>query len=564
MEKIWKVKPANLKLQKEFSRALDISPLCAQILINRGMASIKEARVFLDSDLTDLHDPFLLEGMKKAVARIKKAIGRGEKIMVWGDYDIDGITGTCLLVSVLKKMGADVSYYLPNRLEEGYGLNKEGAKAARKKGVGLLITVDCGMSADAEISYLKNLGIDAIITDHHQPRTDFLPKAFSIINPLQKGCSYPYKYLAGVGVAAKLASALRTERDILDEHLDLITLGTIGDIVPLTGENRVLVKQGLINLRKTTNLGLLALMEIAGIGNREINARDIGYILGPRINASGRLGNPEDSLRLLLAQTELEACTLAQKLNKDNRARQRIESLTLQEAIEQVETQINFKEHNIIVLAAPHWHLGVIGIVASRLVERYLRPTIMMSIKDGFGRGSGRSIGNFHLLEAVTRCKDLLHEYGGHSRACGIKLREDNFAKFMETINRVAEEMLMPEDLIPTLEIDLQTPLANLDRHLIEQLSVLSPFGTDNPQPIFVSYGLELKSNTSIVARNHLKFWVTDEQLTCEAIGYNKAGAFPRLLKGQRIDLVYSPSINNWQGNSSIQLKIEDLRINSA
>lgn len=562
MEKIWKIKQPNLDLQKEISQALDISEILAQLLINRGVRSAEEAKGFLDCDLANLHNPFLLKGMKKAVQRIRKAKATGEKVMVWGDYDIDGITSVTLLMSVLKEMGVHVLHYLPNRLEEGYGLNEKGAKEAKKKKVGLLITVDCGISAHQTINYLKKIGIDTIVTDHHQPGEGSLPAAVAIIDPLQKGCSYPYKYLAGVGLAFKLACALSgNQKDVLDRYLDIVALGTVGDIAPLTGENRILVKQGLVNLGKTEKLGLVALIKVSGLANREINARHIGYILGPRINASGRLGSPEDSLRLLLATTEDEAYNLAQKLSKGNRTRQRIESQTLQEAIEQVESRINFKEHSIIVLGAPHWHQGVIGIVASRLVERYLRPTIMISLKDDFGQGSGRSIGNFHLLEAVTKCKDLLEEYGGHRRACGVKLKKDRFSEFSRTINQVASEMLVPEDLIPTLEIDAQIPLFNLNTGLIEQLDVLSPFGADNPKPLICSSKLKIKSKTSIVAGRHIKFWVTDGRLTCEAIGYNKVGVFPQLLAGQTVDLAYSPSINNWQGNFSIQLKIEDLKI---
>jgi len=535
---------------------------CAQVLINRGVAGAKEARDFLDCRLNGLHDPFLLKGMKKAVRRIKKAIAREEKIMVWGDYDIDGITSVVLLTSVLKELGADVTHYLPNRLQEGYGLNKKGAKEAEQEGVGLLITVDCGSSAGQEIGYLKKLGIDTIVTDHHQPKEGPLPEAFAVINPLQKGCPYPYKYLAGAGIAFKLACALTdNQKDILDQHLDVVTLATVGDIVPLRGENRTLVKHGLAGFTQTKKLGLSALIEASGLSGREINARHIGYILGPRINASGRLGSPEDSLKLLLAQTELEAQHLAQKLSKGNRTRQRIEAQTLQEAVEQVERRINFKEHSIIVLAAPRWHQGVIGIVASRLAERYLRPTIVMSLEDGFGRGSGRSIGNFHLLEALEQCEGLLEEYGGHRRACGIKIKKTKFEEFFQAINQVAKRMLKPEDLISSLEIDAQVSLSDLSRELIAELETLAPFGAGNPEPIICSFGLEVKSKSFIVAGSHIKFWVTDGSRTCEAIGYNKAEAFGVLKPGERIDLAYSPSINNWQGNSSIQLKIEDLKV---
>jgi len=564
MQKNWKIKKPNLTLQRKISQALEISSLCAQILINRGVSDSKEASQFLDSDLKDLHNPFLFKGMRKAVRRIKKAISDGEKIMVWGDYDIDGITSVALLLFVLRSMDADAIHYIPNRLEEGYGLNKKGADQAKKKKVKLLITVDCGVSAYQEIEHLNKLGIDTIVTDHHQPKDSSLPKSLCIINPLQKDCSYPYKYLAGVGVAFKLACALLgKEQEVLDKYLDLVVLGTVGDVVPLTGENRTLVKSGLAVFAQTKNLGLKALMDASGLKDRQISARHIGYILGPRINASGRLGSPEDSLKLLMSKTELEAHHLAEKLGKGNRTRQRIESQTLQEAIEQVEKDINFKDHNIIVLGAENWHQGVIGIVASRLVDRYLRPAIIMSLEDDFGRGSGRSIGNFHLLKALIECKDLLEEYGGHQRACGIRIKKKKFAKFIQAINHVAKKMLTPEDLIPTVDIDAKVRLCDLNERLIEELESLAPFGTENPSPIICSSDLTIKTRPMVVARKHIKFWVTGGGLTCEAIGYNKAEVFGELKVNQLISLAYAPSINNWQGNFSIQLKIEDLKISS-
>lgn len=561
MQKNWKIKPVKLKLQKSLSQSLNISYILAQILINRGVTTAEQAKSFLGCELSSLHSPFLLKGIKSAVARIKKAISQDEKIMVWGDYDIDGITSVCLLSSVLKKMGADVSYYLPNRLEEGYGLNEQGAQQAKDQGVKVLITVDCGVTAHKEIDLLNDMGIDVIVTDHHQPRGDNLPSAFAIINPLQKDCKYPYKYLAGVGIAAKLASALVGSQDeILNQHLDLIALGTVGDIVSLTGENRILVKHGLVSLEESKKLGLRALINVVKLSNRTINAGHVGFILGPRINASGRLGSPEDSLKLFLAETELEAYSLAQKLNKSNRKRQKIEADTLREAIEEVESQINFKEHNIIVLARANWHQGVIGIVASRLVDKYLRPAIVLSTEDGFSRGSGRSIGNFHLLDAVKECKDLLEEYGGHRKACGIRLKQENFDHFFKKINTVVKERLLPEDLASTVEIDVDVALSDLDMSLVEQLDALSPFGADNSQPVLCSSKLKIKTRPTVVANKHIKFWVTDGKLTCEAIGFNQAKAFSELSVGDTITLAYVPSINTWQGNHSIQLKIEDLQ----
>lgn len=513
-----------------------------------------------------LHDAFLLKGMASAVERIKKAIARGERIMVWGDYDVDGITSCALLTSVLRENQAkDVRHYLPNRLEEGYGLNAAGASRAKEDGVNLLITVDCGISAAKDISDLKKAGIDTIVTDHHHPADGSFPEsAWAVINPLQKDCAYPYKYLAGVGVAAKLAAALTGEPEhILNKYLDIITLGTVGDVVPLTGENRLLVKRGLKTFSATLNVGLRALMDVAGIGKKEITARHIGYALGPRINASGRLGAADDSYNLFFADCEDTAYTLAKKLDGKNRLRQRIEQEILQEAMAQVESRINFKEHSIIVLGAPHWHQGVMGIVAARIVERYFRPAIMFSLRELSWHGSGRSIGNFHLLEAVSRCKDILETYGGHRRACGIRLGKDKFSDFFEAINRVAREMLLPEDIIPVLEIDAQMPLAHLTMDFIKKLELLAPFGTDNPQPVLCSCGLTVKASASVISGRHVKFWVSDGRLTCEAIAFNKAGNIPCLNGGEIVDIVYTPSINTWQENVSIQLEVIDVKFSS-
>jgi len=563
MNKVWQVKEPNIKLQKQLASELDVSQILAQLLINRGIENAGQARDFLDCDLIGLHDPFLFKGMDQAVQRVKQAISRNEQIMVWGDYDIDGITSVAVLITTLKDMGAKTSYYLPNRLVEGYGLNKKGAQAAKDNNISLIITVDCGISDHQEIAYLNELGIDTIVTDHHQLKGPELPAAHAIINPFQKECSYPFKRLAGVGVAAKFASALLGDQEkILNRHLDIITLGTVGDIVPLRGENRTLVKHGLNSIMQTEKLGLLALLEACSLHDRQINAGHIGFILGPRNNASGRLGSPEDSLNLLLTMDKKKARDLAQRLEQSNRHRRKIESQTLQEAVDQVERKINFKQHNIIVLGAPNWHQGVIGIVASRLVDRYFRPTIMMSLDGEFGKGSGRSIDSFHLLNALTECKDLLEEYGGHSHACGLKLKEDNFDKFFETINQLASKTLVSKDLISKLDLEMVMPLSDLNMDLINQLDALEPFGADNPRPVICSYGLKVKSRAQVIGGKHLKFWVTDGNLTCEAIGFNKARVFPQFLGGENIDLAYSPSINNWQGNSTIQLKIEDLKIN--
>lgn len=580
MQKNWSIPTPNIEIQNRLKKELGISAITAQLLINRGVLDSAEGRRFLSSTGgEDIHSPYLLKDMEKAVERISKAIDRGEKIMVWGDYDVDGISAVALLTLGLTHLGASVTYYLPNRLCEGYGLNKTGARQAKEKGITLLITVDCGISAIDEVNHLNELGIDVIVTDHHQPRK-ILSKAFAIINPLQEGCNYPYKFLAGVGLAFKLLHALILHKEggrscaknisieslpeQLQEFLDLVTLGTICDVVPITGENRSLVKYGLRSIsppKGPKRKGIFALIEAAGLDNKEINASHIGYILGPRINAGGRLGSPLDSLKLLLTSSRQEAARLSCTLNENNRKRQKIGSAALSEALERVEKEINFKYHRVIVLASSAWHLGVVGIVASRIADKFHRPTIIVALEEDLGKGSGRSIKNFHLFDALTRCADYLEEYGGHSSACGITLRKRDIPKFSQALNEVANEILKPEDLIPTLEIDCEIPVSSLNEGLIAEIEKLSPYGFANSRPLLCSRNLKLKSEPVVFGKNHLKMWVTDGKANCEVIGFRKGELYSLVSTGENFDIAYRPSINNWQGMSSIQLEIEDLRI---
>ncbi len=577
MQKNWYIPEPNIELQNKLKQDLDVSAITAQLLINRGISNSVEGKNFLTSTLDNLHSPYLLKDIEKAIKRISKAVKRGEKIMVWGDYDVDGISAVALLALGLSQSGANVTHYLPNRLREGYGLNKRGVHQAKKEGVSLLITVDCGISAIEEVGYLNELGIDVIIVDHHHPRGS-LPCAFAIINPLQKDCYYPYKHLSGVGLAFKLIQAFNSHQDgssptgdistrglseQLQVFLDLVTLGTVCDVVPITGENRSLVKYGLKRLSPPERKGLSALVEVAGLIDREINTTHVGYILGPRMNASGRLGSPLDSLKLLLTSCPEEAARLSYTLNENNRQRQRLERDALCEALDRIEKEINFKYHRVIVLASRTWHPGVIGIVASRIAERFHRPTIIVALEKDLGRGSGRSIRNFHLFDALTQCEQYLQEYGGHSSACGITLRKQDIPKFTEVLNMIASEILKPEDLIPTLEIDSEIPLHCLSEGLIAEIEKLSPYGSANPRPLFCSRNLKLKSEPVVFGKNHLKMWVSDGRITCEAIGFRKGELYSLISQGESFDLAYHPSINNWQGMQTIQLEIEDLRTNN-
>jgi len=561
MNRIWKVKEQNSSLSHSLAASLNISPITAQVLINRGIKDELQANHFLHGDLASAHEPRLFKDIEKTVARIKRAVKDKENILVYGDYDVDGITASALLKIVLTHLKAKVSAYIPNRLEEGYGLNRDAVKLAHRKKNSLIITVDCGISAHEEIKLANEFGIDVIVTDHHEIKTPDLPPAFSIINPLQPGCGYPFKHLSGVGLAYKVAEALvKNTAYPIEDHLDLVALGTVCDLSAQKGENRILTKWGLKKINETKKPGIKALIDAGGLKGKKISCRHIGYVLGPRINAMGRVGSPEVALDLLLTNDKDEARRLAEVLNKENRQRRKIEKGVQDEAMEKVEREINFKESRVIVLSGDNWHTGVIGIVASRIVDKFYRPTIVIGLKGARGKGSGRSIGKFHLFNAINSCKDILIDFGGHEGACGLSIQKKNIKAFTERINKVAVDLITDEDLRPTLEIDAEVRLSDISERLIEELDLLIPFGPGNPPPVFSSQNAYLRDEPRRIARSGLKMWVTDEKTTCEAIKFS-AGDLGMPAKGERINLVYSPSINTWQGLTSLQLDLKDFRI---
>lgn len=560
MRKIWRIKEPNSDAQGKLSSTLKISEVTAQLLANRGVDNPDIAREFLNCSISSCHDPFLLKDMAKAVERVKRAIREGEKILVYGDYDVDGMTGVALLYSALKNSGGIVDSYIPNRIEEGYGLNIGAIKKADKSGATLIITVDCGISSLKEIEYAKTLKIDVIVTDHHEILQGRIPTAYAVINPLQESCGYPFKHLAGVGLAYKLVKALYEDTPYFaEDYLDLVSLGTVSDIVPLMGENRILTKHGLDELNRRNRTGLNALIEVSGLSGKDISSGHIGYILGPRINAMGRVGSPQKALELLLTEDEAEAARLARMLDRENRNRQRIESRILDEAFSKVEREVNFKHHRVIVLASEDWHPGVIGIVASRLVDRYYRPTILISLDGKFGKGSGRSIEKFHLFEYLLRCKDSLIGFGGHESACGITIEKNRIDEFRDLINREASKEIEEDAFSPKIDIDMDVPLNRLNQDMINEIETLAPFGEENPRPVLASCGLVVKDAPRQIGKSGFKMWVTDDKITCEAVSFGRNNlVMPKL--GSGVDLAYTPSINNWQGLESIQLELHDIR----
>lgn len=562
MKMIWKTFEANQRLQKQLSEYTGVSPVLAQLLVNRGVRTPEQAQDFLFGKISSCHDPFLLKDMAKAVERIKKAAEKEEKILIYGDYDVDGVTSTALLVHILREMGADFETFIPNRLEEGYGMNIRAVALARERGVKLIVTVDCGINSVKEIQAANSYGIDVIVTDHHEVKDNEIPPAYAIVDPHQRDCRYPFKFLAGVGVAYKLARALMNGReDLVDKHLDLVALGTVADVAPLYGENRILTKVGLERLRFTDKEGLKALMDVSRVPAERITCRHIGFALGPRINAMGRVGSANAALELLLCDDSSKARELANLLERENRNRQSIEKDILADAIRMVGEEIDLDNEKVIVLASDKWHPGVVGIVASRLTEEYALPSILIALDGEKGKGSGRSIDGFNLFEAILKAEEHLEDFGGHEAACGVRIKTEKVKDFRKKINEAADECYMEkEPLLPELRIDMNLPFAQVGMKLIDELRLLMPHGQGNAEPVFAANGIKVKSPLREIGRSGFKFMATSDNMTCEAITFKKDEVHkPR--QGDIINLAYSPSINSWEGIDSIQLNIKDLQI---
>ena len=555
--KILKISPANIHLQNTFNKELGISRILSQVLINRGINSVKEAQNFLNAKLEHLIDPYTFTDMHKAVGLIKKARENKERVMVFGDYDVDGITALALVKETLSKAGLDVTHHLPHRIKEGYGLGKDILNFAKARNVKLLITVDCGTSNHKEIEELRRNNIEVIITDHHEPAGAGIPAASAVINPKLRHCGYKFRDLAGVGVAYKLCQAFSDSN--LEEELDLVSLGTIADSVPLAGENRVIAKEGLKRLPKTKREGLRVLIENAGIQNKKFTSTFVSFILGPRINACGRMDTAEISLNLLMCDSKEKAQELARVVEQHNRQRQKIEGRILEEAEDIINRDINFKEHKVIVIAKEDWHQGVLGIVASKIADRFYRPAIVISLNNDLCKGSARSIKNFHLFDALVECREYLSAFGGHSHAAGILITKDSIDEFRKNINKLAHERLSIEDLLPSLDIDMELSLSDLNEEVVRQLEGLEPFGAGNPEPLFYTKNLKLKGEPQTLSRETLKFWVTDGMATMQAIGFGMSSLNESLRNANSFDLVYSPKIDDWRDEPSLILEIRDI-----
>ena len=546
---------------------INVPRVIAQILLNRGVTTFDDARYFLKPTLEDLHSPFLMADMDLAVERIHDAIQGGEHIMVFGDYDVDGTTATTLLYLTIKLLTERISSYIPNRMTDGYGLSIEGLEEAKSRGVTLILAVDCGITANAEVELAREMGIDVVIIDHHVPG-DTLPNSVAILNPKRDDCEYPFKELCGVGLAYKVAQALAEHVGLPENtvytHMDLVALGTTADIVPLRDENRVLTKYGLDMMQQTHKSGLQALLDVAGLREKELSTGHMLFLLAPRINAAGRMGDATRVVDLLITEDQQKAAQLAEELNVENKRRRKEDTLTFEAARDIAEKDPVLRESKGLVLASDTWHPGIIGIVASRMVEAFNRPVVMISTAGEKGRGSARTVGDFHLYNAIKECSDLLIQFGGHHHAAGLSIEKDRIDEFRQRFNEVVAARATPADFIPKLEIDSEIELDEVTPRMVKLMKMIGPFGPANHHPVLVSRNLSVvgKLRTIGMEKKHLRFRVRQKGRTMDAIGFGMAHFADRLNDNRdRLDLAYTLEENTFRGETSLQMRIKDIQL---
>jgi single-stranded-DNA-specific exonuclease len=566
VQKRWIIQKHDHAAVERLASEIGVKPLVAAMLISRGFDCAESATKFLNPAYDHLHDPLLLKGMRAAADRVLDAIDRREKVLVWGDYDVDGTTGTVLLRRALKLLGGETAFHVPNRFTEGYGINIPALEKAKADGCKVVISVDCGIRSFEPIAWAKANGMDFIVTDHHL--TDEIngnPDAFAIVNPNQTGCEYPDKHLAGVGVAFKLAHVLLRERGkehLVPAFLKMAAIGTVADIMKLSGENRAIVALGLKDLPNTRNYGLKALMEVADCTS-EMTSMDIGFRIGPRINAAGRMDVAQHVIELFETEDFNEARRLAALLDSRNRERQRVQQQITELALNSAAER---SLGNFVVVAGEGWHRGVIGLAASRIAERMYRPTIVLSIENGVGHGSARSIPDYHLLSALDSCADLFEQFGGHAAAAGMTIKQDNIDALREKLDFHAAATFEGRELIPDLLIDARVSSATLDRTLVEDMKKFEPFGAGNPKPIFVTSDLVIREDPWVMKDKHLKLKLEDAQRRrFEAVWWDgvERSKGRTLEPGTSIEVAYTPESNKWQGNIRLQLVVEDIRTNN-
>lgn len=567
VQRIWEAVPCDAAQVDVVARELAISPVTARLLCIRGLGELDLARRFLSPSLDDLHDPFLLTDMAPAVKRILGAIARKERIAIHGDYDVDGVTSTVILRRILELLGADVIHFIPERLRDGYGLQTPALDRLQAGGVRLVISVDCGIRAADAARHAASIGLDLIITDHHEP-DDTLPPALAVINPKRHDCSYPDKNLAGVGVALKLVQALCLESDRsswLPAFVKIAAIGTLADVVPLTGENRIIAKLGLGMLSTGPHkVGLRSLLDVCGLTGKEIDGYHIGFVVGPRLNAAGRMSTPDIAARLLLASDERmaeEARALAEQLNSENLRRQKEETEIVAEAKKLVETDLDVGSRTVIVVAGDRWHRGVIGIVASKLIDAFHRPAIVLSMDGDIAHGSCRSIPSFNMLAALESCAELMTRFGGHKQAAGLTIESSRIRELRARVNDFADGCLRPDDLRPRLWIDGSLTFRSISAQVASEISALAPFGTGNACPVFRANGVEIVDGPRLLKERHLKMSFRQEGRVMRGIAWRAADRASFVAAHRSaIDLAFSLEQDAWHGERYLQLSVADFR----
>lgn len=559
----WDKKEINAQKVKDLAAELQIPLPIATVLYNRGFTNSVDIQHFFNPSFQDLYDPFLMLDMEKAVDRLQKALLNRETVLIYGDYDVDGTTATSLLYLFLHEIGLSTCYYIPDREKEGYGLSKAGIDEAIQKKASLIISCDCGINAFDEIDYAGANGIDLIVTDHHEP-AEKLPAALAILDPKRESDPYPFKELCGAGVAFKMLQAFSLKNNIPQEklyrHLDLVAIGTAADIVPILDENRVLVSKGLEYLNRTNKVGVNALLKVSGFTNKILNVVNIVFGLAPRINAAGRLGEATRAVKLLTSFDRGESRALSSLLEQENKQRQNIEKDTIDQAILQLNATHDIYKDKLFVLSGENWHQGVIGIVASKIKEIYNRPVVMISTQNGIGKGSARSIADFDLYNAFTRCADLLENYGGHKMAAGLTIKKEMIPRFQQRIQRIANQQITEEMLNPRLTIDCEIDFAEINQDLLLHLKKMAPFGPGNMRPVFVSRNLTVAGLPRIVGENHLKFKAAKNKKIISAIGWKLGTLYEMLVSNRPLDMAFVIEENEWNGIKEIQLNIKDIR----
>ena len=561
MNKKWEIDKPNEEQVKKIQEEYKINHLLAKILVNRGITKQEDIRLFLNPTRKDFYDPYLMPDMEKAVERIEKAIENNEKVLIYGDYDVDGITSVTVLKSFLEERGLKVDEYIPNRLNEGYGLNKPAVEKIAGEKYTLMITVDCGISAIEEVKFANSLGLEVIVTDHHEPGEE-LPSAIAVVDAKRKDNQYPFRNLAGVGVVFKLIQAISQKLNLEEKeylkYLDIVCIGTISDIVPLVDENRVIVKLGLKLVEQTKNMGLRTILAISGY--QKVDSTTISFGIAPRINACGRMGHQEEALKLFLSKDNDEVNELAQKLNQYNIQRQEKEKQIFTEAIEKIEKE-GIDKKSIMVIDGENWHHGVIGIVASKITEMYFKPSILLCFEEGGeeGKGSGRSIPGFDLHEALTKCNNNLEKFGGHSMAIGLSVNKNSIDALRQQLDEIAKEKQI-DKIVPILKIDASVNLEDINKEIVESLKELEPFGEENKTPLFVFKNLKIDSIRALSEGKHIKLTLRqDNRNVVNAMGFNLGHLTEEYRIGDKVDIVGTLEINKFNGEENIQILLKDM-----